>query len=287
VAILCVTKFVSWAIAVGSGTSGGTLAPLFTIGAGLGQLVGALAAWIMPSAGIDLRIAAVVGMASMFSGAARALLTSTVMAFETTLQPFSLVPLLGGCAASYLVAALLTKHSLMTEKVARRGVAAPSEFTPDLLGQVLVRDVAAKKVVALRGTQMVKEVRQWIANDGPDSKHQGFPIVDSAGVLLGVLTRRDILDSQTPDNKTLKETLVRLPKFVYEDTTVRQAADHMARHDIGRLPVLTREKPPKIVGIITRSDILSVYRRNLDESAREAPTLKVPRLGRRKTKRKT
>ncbi|HTQ40687.1 MAG TPA: chloride channel protein [Pirellulales bacterium] len=287
VAILCVMKLISWTISVGSGTSGGTLAPLFTIGAGLGQLVGALAAWIMPSAGVDLRIAAVVGMASLFAGAARALLTSTVMAFETTLQPFSLVPLLGGCAASYLVASLLTKHSLMTEKVTRRGVAAPSEFTPDLLQQVLVRDVAAKKVIALRDTQTVKEVRAWMAADGPDSKHQGFPIVESGGVLLGVLTRRDILESQSPDSNTLKDILTRLPKFVYEDTTVRQAADHMARHNIGRLPVLNHEKPPKIVGMLTRSDILSVYRRELDESAREAPTLKVPRLGRRKSKRKT
>ncbi|HZZ29269.1 MAG TPA: chloride channel protein [Pirellulales bacterium] len=286
VAVMCFAKFVSWAIALGSGTSGGTMAPLFTVGGGLGQVLGAVAVMLVPAAGIDLRIAALVGMAAMFAGASRALLTSTVLAFETTLQPLCVLPLLGGCAASYLVASLLTKTSIMTEKIVRRGVAAPHEYAPDLLQQVLVGAVAAKKVIALRATQTVKEVRAWMAADGPDSRHQGFPIVDSAGVLQGVLTRRDILEPQTPESKTLKDLLTRLPKFVYESTTVRQAADHMARHNIGRLPVLSHEKPPKIVGMITRSDILSVYRRELDESAQEAPTLKVPRLGRRKTKRK-
>ena len=103
VVVFCALKFVSWAIALGSGTSGGTLAPLFTIGGGLGSALGALAVWALPGAGVDVRVAALVGMAAMFAGASRALLASVVFAFETTRQPMGLLPLLGGCTAAYLV----------------------------------------------------------------------------------------------------------------------------------------------------------------------------------------
>ena len=100
VAFLCIMKLLSWAISLGSGTSGGTLAPLFTIGSGMGLLLGALLMHLSPHAHIDIRIAALVGMAAIFAGASRALLTSAVFAFETTLQPLRLLPLIGGCTAS-------------------------------------------------------------------------------------------------------------------------------------------------------------------------------------------
>jgi H+/Cl- antiporter ClcA/predicted transcriptional regulator len=284
VAILCAMKFISWTISIGSGTSGGTMAPLFTIGGALGQVLAGLSAMLLPGIGIDLRVAGLVGMAAMFAGASRAFLASTVFAFEATEQPFSLLPLLGGCAASYLISMLLVKNSLMTEKIIRRGVAAPLDYTPDALQQVLVRDIASKHVVALSAKQTLGQVLQWIAADGPDSQHQGFPVVDGE-VLIGILTRRDFLMSKANQNTALKDLITRLPKFVYEDTTARQAVDHMLRHDIGRLPVMSHDKPPKLVGMLTRSSILSVYRRELDETAQEAPTLKVPRLRRPGKKR--
>src|SRR6185437_1411732 len=97
---LVILKFVSWAVALASGTSGGTLAPLFTIGGGLGSLLGAAIVAVAPSLGVDIRIAALVGMAAIFAGASRAMLTSVVFAFETTRQPIGLLPLLGGCATA-------------------------------------------------------------------------------------------------------------------------------------------------------------------------------------------
>src|SRR5205085_8016102 len=136
----------SWSISLGSGTSGGTMAPLFTTGGGLGTVLGAAALWLLPGSGVDLRIAALVGMAALFAGATRALLTSVVMAFETTLQPLGLLPLLGGCTAAYLVSSLFMKNTLMTEKIVRRGVNVPSEYSADYLEQVLVRDVISKPV---------------------------------------------------------------------------------------------------------------------------------------------
>ena len=127
--VLCLLKFVSWSISLGSGTSGGTLAPLFTIGGGLGATVGALGASLLPGLGIDPRIAGLVGMAAIFAGASRALLASIIFAFETTLQPLGLLPLLGGCTAAYLVSCVLMRHTIMTEKLARRGVRVPSGYS--------------------------------------------------------------------------------------------------------------------------------------------------------------
>jgi chloride channel protein, CIC family len=128
IGVLAAAKFVSWAIALGSGTSGGTLAPLFTLGSGLGALLGCACAAILPRWGVDPSVAALVGMAAMFAGASRALFASVVFAFETTLQPLGLLPLLAGCAAAYLVSSLLMANTIMTEKIVRRGVRVPTEF---------------------------------------------------------------------------------------------------------------------------------------------------------------
>ncbi len=117
-AALCVLKLASWSIALGSGTSGGTLAPLFTIGGALGSLFGA-------AAGLDPRVAALVGMAALFAGASRALLASVVFAVETTGRMEGVLPVLLGCAAAYLVSALTMRSSIMTERLARRGHAPP------------------------------------------------------------------------------------------------------------------------------------------------------------------
>jgi H+/Cl- antiporter ClcA/CBS domain-containing protein len=275
VVILCSMKFLSWSIALGSGTSGGTLAPLFTIGGGIGAVLGTAAATVFPWFGIDVRIAALVGMAAIFAGASRALLASAVFAFETTLQPFGLLPLLGGCAAAYLVSSLLMRQSIMTEKIARRGIRAPAEYLADPLDQVLVHAIASANLVSLRADTTLGEARGWLQSGAEGTSHQGFPVLDAGGVLVGVLTRRDLLDASARPEQRLRELITRLPKYVYDDCTVRQAADHMVNHGIGRLPVVLRDEPQKVIGMVTRSDILSVYRRRVEESRANEPTIRV------------
>ena len=126
-ALLAVAKLLSWSVALGSGTSGGTLAPLFTIGGALGGVCGwALAAW--PPLHVDPHMAALIGMAALFAGASRALMTSAVFVFETTMQPHALLPLLAACTTAYLVSGLMMRHTIMTEKIARRGVHVPTDF---------------------------------------------------------------------------------------------------------------------------------------------------------------
>ncbi|MCA9143071.1 MAG: chloride channel protein [Planctomycetales bacterium] len=273
---LCLLKAISWSVSLGSGTSGGTLAPMFTIGGGIGHLFGAVAVVMLPMAGIDVRVAALVGMAAIFAGASRAFLASAVFAFETTQQVHGLLPLLGGCTASYLIAMLLTKNSIMTEKIARRGVRTPSDFVPDPLSSILVSQIATTPAVTLTTMQTVEEVRQWISAAAPGSTHQGFPVVDQAGSLRGVVTRRDLLKEGVPVDGRVEELIRHLPRFVYDDCTARQAADHMVNHNIGRLPVISRQQPHSLVGIVTRSDILSGYRLQMDEAIAEKPTISIP-----------
>jgi chloride channel protein, CIC family len=257
-------KFVSWSIALGSGTSGGTLAPLFTIGGGVGCALGVAAARVFPGAGIDPRIAALVGMAALFAGASRALLASVVFAFETTLQPLGLLPLLGGCSAAFLVSCLTMRHSIMTEKIARRGVRVPAEYAPDFLDMVLVREVMSETVRTLKAGDTLASVRRWIESGEAGTSHQGFPVLDEGGVLVGVLTRRNLLDPKTAGETKIRDLIGRRPSYVYDDLTLRDAADHMVRHDVGRLPVVSRESR-RVVGIVTRSDLLRAHRRRLVE----------------------
>jgi len=262
---LVILKFVSWAVALASGTSGGTLAPLFTIGGGLGSLLGAAIIAVAPSLGVDIRIAALVGMAAIFAGASRAMLTSVVFAFETTRQPIGLLPLLGGCATAYLVSLLLMKHTIMTEKLARRGTRIDSEYSVDYLSQLLVRDIATPDIVVLRGEDGVEDVRDWMASRDPKSLHQGFPVVDDDDNLLGVVTRRNLLNLDLDIQCKVKELITRPPVVIYDTNTAREAADHMVREQVGRLPVVTRAAPRRVIGLVTRSDLLTAHARRLDD----------------------
>lgn len=141
--VLCFLKYISWVVALGSGTSGGTLAPLFTIGGALGALLGTYALQLFPSLGINVATAALIGMAAMFAGASRALLTSIVFALETTGQSNGLLPLIAACIAAYAISFFMMKESIMTEKIHRRGVKTPNAYEPDVLQQTKVQALAS------------------------------------------------------------------------------------------------------------------------------------------------
>jgi H+/Cl- antiporter ClcA/CBS domain-containing protein len=253
--VLIALKFISWSIYLGSGTSGGTLAPLFTIGGGLGAAAGALAT----SIGVDVHVAALVGMAAIFAGASHALLASVVFAFETTRQPLGLLPLLAGCSAAYLTSHLLMRHSIMTEKLARRGTAVRTEYSMDYLSQVRVGDAMKPEVTCLEPDEPLAAVRERLEGDTTGSLPKGFPVVDANGMLMGVVTRRDIFSAQHPGTHTVRQAIRRSPAVAFTDNTLREAADHMVRERVGRLPVVDRDAPRKVVGIISRRDLLIAH----------------------------
>ncbi|MGC2889548.1 MAG: chloride channel protein [Candidatus Acidiferrum sp.] len=265
--ILFVLKFVSWAISLGSGTSGGTLAPLFTIGGGLGSILGAAAVSVFPGLGVDVRVAALVGMAAMFAGASRALLASVVFAFEATHQPLSLLPLLGGCTSAFLISSLMMRNTIMTEKIARRGVRVLAEYSTDFLDQVLVKSAAKRDVVALCAEDTLAAVRAWFTSHAAGTEHQGFPVLDRDGNFIGTVTRREILAATEAETSPLRHIIKRPPAIAFEDNSLREAADHMLVENVGRLAVVARENPRRVTGWLTRSDILSAHRQRLEDSS--------------------
>jgi chloride channel protein, CIC family len=274
--IFCALKFCSWAIALGSGTSGGTLAPLFTIGGGLGAILGTLAALILPQYGIDPRVAALVGMAAMFAGASRALLASIVFAFECTQKPLGLLPLLGGSTAAFLASCLLMENSIMTERIARRGARVVGEYSADYLAQTLVRDCMTRDPVTVLDSVTVAEVRAQI--DAPSHRSQGgFPVVDGEGKLVGVVTRGDLLDEGLDPSRAVRDVLVRRPVVIHELNSAREAADHMIAEGVGRLPVVAPDDPRHLVGIIRRADLLAAHQTRLHAARSAEPSQLIPK----------
>jgi CBS domain-containing protein len=229
------------------------------MGAALGVIVTRLA----PGVQLDPRVGALVGMAAIFAGASRALLASVVFAFEATRQPLGLLPLLGGCTGAYLVSCLLMQNTIMTEKLARRGVRIPSEYAADYLDSVLVKDAMTAKVITFDADDRVERLRGWFSSKDPAAQHQGYPVMDG-GRLVGVVTRRDVLDDSIAETAVVRNLVTRPPVVVSDRSSLREAADQLVRANVGRLPVVSEEDPGRIVGILTRSDLLGAHKERLE-----------------------
>jgi CBS domain-containing protein len=234
-----------------------------TIGGGIGSAVGMLLARI-PGSYVDVRVAALVGMAALFAGASRALLASIVFAFETTRQPISLLPLLVGCTIAFFISSMRMPFSIMTLKIERRGTRVPGEYGADYLSRVLVSAACTRNVVTLHRDDLVGDVREWIVSHAEGSTHHGFPVLDKSENLIGFITRRDIVEAQD-QSKSIGHMIHRAPAVVFEDNTLREAADHMVREGLGRLPVVHRRDPRKITGMISRADLLTAHQQRLQE----------------------
>ena len=107
------------------------------------------------------------------------------------------------------------------------------------------------------------------------SRHQGFPIVADQGLLAGLLTRRDLTDPAVPVSATLRSLIHRPPALAFEDNSLREAADQMVRENVGRLPVVSRKEPRRLIGLISRSDLLSAHARRLQELDQASTHLKI------------
>jgi len=158
------------------------------------------------------------------------------------------------------------RNTIMTEKIARRGVRVPAEYAADYLDQVVVRDACTRAVVTLQTTQTLAEVRRWFNEGLRDMQHQGYPVIDEEGHVRGVLTRRTLLDPQWSYTLTLGELVLREPIVVKESHSLREAADHMVAQNVGRLIVVGDQAPHTLVGILTRGDILATHGRRLQET---------------------
>jgi chloride channel protein, CIC family len=138
-----------------------------------------------------------------------------------------------------------------------------------------VRDAGLRDVVALRASDTLGQVRQWLTSRAPGSSHQGFPLVDDADMLVGVLTRRDLIGSTEDESVPLSALVRRAPAVVFTDNTLRDAADQMVRRGVGRLPVVERRAPRKVIGMISRSDLLSAHAGRLNAGKRRRSRVKL------------
>lgn len=272
--VLSFLKLISWAVSLGSGTSGSTLAPLFTIGGAMGALIAWLINYFFPASGISLPLAGLMGMAALFSGASRALLASVVFAIETTGEPHILLPLLGGCAASYFVSFIMMRSTIMTEKIARRGIATPDSYVPDILSTTTVRQALKEEVMVLSETNTVGEIR-GLLDGSKDKPHSAFVVVDNDGGLQGVVDVHDVFSSHynadTPVKLLLKEETV----TVTEDELLESAVHKMTKNKLDILPVMNDDNNSELVGVLSYHDILEAYERRSREQEEESVTISV------------
>ncbi|MCW3120938.1 MAG: chloride channel protein [Flavipsychrobacter sp.] len=274
---LCFLKFFSWCISLGSGTSGGTLAPLLTIGGALGSLLGMATLRLFPGCEINIMTCALIGMAAMFAGASRALLTSIVFALECTMQPHGLLPLMGACTASYFISFFLMKGSIMTEKIERRGVSTPTAFEPDVLQQVLVKEVLNEESTVLNKENTIKEAREWIKENGiNEGQATAFVLVDNEGGLSGTIQRKQVFGKQYADNTLLTEVITDIGPYVYEESRLSLAVDLMTKYELDMLPVIAQGNNKPVIGVLSHKEILSAYskRRHEGENYQRAISLK-------------
>jgi H+/Cl- antiporter ClcA/CBS domain-containing protein len=248
--LLLAVKAVVWLVALGSGTSGGVLAPLLILGGSLGCLAGH---WLPGDAGFWTLI----GMAGIMSAAMRAPLTGAVFAVELTGRLDALPATMAAAVAGYAVAVLVLRRSILTEKISRRGRHIMQEFAVDPLaiaqaGQLMTRDPAT-----LPETMAAADALGFFA-DG--AVHRAYPVVNAAGWAVAMVTRSDALRWQAgglPANVTLGELLSdrSLPQ-VHPDTPATTVAEMMIAEDVGRI-IVTDPQTRAIVGILSRRDLLS------------------------------
>lgn len=275
---LCLLKFLSWAIALGSGTSGGTLAPLLTIGGATGVLLGSVVIHFFPNSGVTLSLAALVGMSAMFAGASRALLTSIIFALETTGQSNALLPLLAGCAASYLVSFFIMENTIMTEKIARRGVKTPHSYEPDILEKITVEQVIKENGIVLSEDTTVKEVKEWLSKE-PDYNSNYFIISDTEGEYKGILSSSSIFSSLKDEDSRVGALIKRKNISVDVGSSLRAAVEIMAKENMDVLPVVSKDSKSSIIGILSYREIIASYKKNMDEFVKKNPDISLRRRG--------
>ncbi|NJC96810.1 MAG: VWA containing CoxE-like protein [Anaerolineales bacterium] len=252
-------KSLALVISLGSGTSGGLLAPMFMAGAALGGSFAMIINRIVPGANLSPAACALVGMAAVFGSAARATFTLIIFAFEITRDYNAILPLMLVCVLADGVAILLMRNSIMTEKLARRGLHIHLEYEPDVLQQTRVGEVMDAEVKTIVPAMKVRELADHVTRGDPEYiRHQAFPIVDQAH-LVGIITWGDIVETLA-ENMNTEETVLEAgndePVVTYPDELLYDAVSKMLRNDIGRLPVVGRQSPHKLVGYLGRSAVM-------------------------------
>ena len=198
----------------------------------------------------------------------RSPLTAIAFLLELTHDVELLPGLLVGCVAAHAVTVLLMKRSILTEKVARRGYHVVREYSVSPLSRFLVADVMEHDVPTIPAEICGADiVRRLLLDDPVFGRRHSWPLVDESGSLVGILTRGDLLQalSGDDDDRTLLEIGKQSPVVAYPDDQLEDALNLMLRSSVGRLPVVDRKEPTRIVGMLSRDSLATAYRSVLDE----------------------
>jgi H+/Cl- antiporter ClcA len=260
---LLVVKAVIWAVALGSGTSGGVLAPLLMIGAGLGSVLGT---WLP---GGSPQLWALVCMAAILGGTMRAPLTAVVFAFGLTHDVNAFLPTILSCAIAYGFTVIVMPRSILTEKIARRGRHVFREYGVDPLERHFVDEVMTRAVVTISGSQRASDVLG--SHFGPGQPHRAYPVMQDHR--LFAMVDRSILNALSPEalEQPLAESLAGRsadPFFALPSDTCRAVALRLAALGLERLPVVDDSVSRRLVGLVSRSDLLKPSHVLHDEDVR-------------------
>jgi H+/Cl- antiporter ClcA/predicted transcriptional regulator len=268
---LLLAKGIVWAVALGSGTSGGVLAPLLMIGGALGALIGGATGTGDPG------LWAMVGMAAMMGGTMRSPLTGMVFVLELTHDLETLPALLTGSVAALCVTVLLLRRSILTEKLARRGQHIAREYSVDVFALTRVGDVMDTTPPVVPHDTTVAALSDRIGRGDPVvSRRQATLVADADGRLAGIVTRGDVMRAMSNGraHHTVLDAGASDLVVSFPDETLQDATAKMLKRNIGRLPVVARDNPAKILGYLGRAEILAAHlRRAHEEELRERPLL--------------
>jgi CBS domain-containing protein len=265
----------AWWLALGSGTSGGTLAPVLLISASFGALFGQGVVTLFPDAAVGAGAFALVAMAATFGAATRATLTSIVFVFELTQDYNAILPLILASVLADLVGLWLLPNSLMTEKLARRGLRVPSDLRTDLVTTTQVSDVMTSPVNTLPPDASIGAVMATVERTG----HGAYPLVDGGGALVGIISRGDLLESEAASDTPVIELARRDVVVVRPGETVAVASRRMIAEGVDHLPVVAGGR---LVGMCTRTDLVRAQSRAVAAERREDGWL--PGLARRQVR---
>jgi CIC family chloride channel protein len=250
VLLLLVVKAIVWLVALGSGTSGGILAPLLILGGCLGFLIGQY----LPG---DPGFWAMIGMTGVMSGTMRAPMTGALFAAELTNHLSALPETIAAGSAAYAISVLIMKRSILTEKIARRGRHILREYSVDALEFLQAGQVMTTNPETLPGTMPLPDAVRFFAEE---ATHRSYPVVDSAGRLLGLVSRSDALEWQVGraiDGRLADALSDASIGYAFPETPCGEVADMMVESGVGRVPIVDHETR-KVVGILSRQDLLKV-----------------------------
>src|ERR1700678_2443583 len=267
--IVAICKALAMVISLGSGTSGGLLAPMFMSSAALGGAFAMVLNLIFPSLHLSPGAYALVAMAAVFGSASRATFAFIVFAFEITHDYNAILPLMLASVIADMIALRYLPSSIMTEKLARRGLRVPGEFEVGVMQLVALGEVMRKDGNSIPQEMTVAELAARMGRGEPKyNLTQGLPIVGDGERLLGVVTQGDLLRALEDDSRgaiTVLDAGSSKPIVAYADEFVHDAMLRMLENNIGRLPVVTREDPQKMVGYFNRVSVLDAWTRHVEE----------------------